>query len=93
MKKKNVPTQENNIYQYLQTYTATAEMISKATGIKHSSVCRYKKNLEQKGLLKEVEKKKCRITGCMAWYLSANIARNIPNVLQEIRDCKALRND
>jgi hypothetical protein len=29
----------------------------------------------------------------MAWYLSANIARNIPNVLQEIRDRKALRND
>lgn len=65
-------TQEQTIFLYLQNRTATASMVSKATGIPQKNICRFKRDLEKKGLLYEVEKKLCKLTGFRAWYLTTN---------------------
>ena len=93
MNSKTKKTQLQTILYYLQEYTATASMISKATGIPQKNICRYKKDLEKKGLLKEVTKRKCKVTGFSAWYLTTNIIRQVPSVLQEIRNAKKKEND
>ena len=65
-------SQIKTIFQYLQEHTATASMVSDATGIPQKNICRYKRDLEKAGLLWEVEKKQCRKTGFKAWYLTTN---------------------
>lgn len=65
-------TQLKTIFHYLKSHTATASMVSEATGIPQKSICRYKRDLEKRGLLYEVEKKLCKLTGFRAWYLSTN---------------------
>jgi hypothetical protein len=65
-------TQEQTIFQYLQNHTATASMVANATEVPQKSICRYKRNLEKRGLLFEVEKKLCKLTGFKAWYLTTN---------------------
>ena len=62
-------TQEKTIFHYLQYHIATASMVSKYTGIPQKNICRYKRDLEQRGLLFEVEKKLCKISGFQACYL------------------------
>ncbi|MFC4268358.1 hypothetical protein [Polaribacter marinivivus] len=64
--------QKITIFQYLQKHIATGSMIAKATGIPQKSICRYKRDLELQGILSEVEKKECEITGFKAWYLTTN---------------------
>lgn len=93
MNSKTKKTQLQTIFYYLQDHTATASMVSKSTGIPQKNITRYKKDLEKKGLLKEVAKRKCRLTGFPAWYLTTNISHNIPSVLKEIRNAKKERND
>ena len=93
MNSKTKKTQLQTIFHYLQEYTATASMISKATGIPQKNICRYKADLEKKGLLKEVAKRKCRLTGFPAWYLSTNIIHITPSVLKEIRNAKKAENE
>ena len=65
-------TQEKTIFHFLQQHTATASMVSKETGIPQKNICRYKRDLEQRNLLFEVEKKLCKVTGFRAYYLSTN---------------------
>lgn len=65
-------TQLKTIFEYLKEYTATASMTAEATGIPQKSICRYKRDLEKRGLLYEVEKKLCQLTGFRAWYLTTN---------------------
>lgn len=65
-------TQMQTIFEYLKTHIATASMITEATGIPQKSICRYKRTLEKRGLLYEVEKKHCKKTGFRAWYLTTN---------------------
>lgn len=77
------------IYQYLQTYTATTAMISKALNIPQCNVCRYKARLLKKGKLIEVIKTKCKVTGYQATYLSTNVPRVNTSELQNIRNRKA----
>ena len=89
----NSKTQLQTILYYLQDHTATASMISKATEIPQKNICRYKKDLEKKGLLKEVIKSKCRLTGFPAWYLSTNIVHIVPSVLESIRNAKKEENE
>ena len=60
------------IHEYLQDYTATASMVSDATGIPQKNICRFKRSLERDGRLWEIEKKLCERTGFKAWYLSTN---------------------
>ena len=85
--------QSKRYFQYLQTHIATNSMVSKATGIPQKNICRYKADLEKKGLLKEVAKRKCRLTGFPAWYLTTNIVHIVPSVLKEIRNAKKEENE
>lgn len=77
-------SQERTIFYYLQKHTATASMVSKSTGIPQKNITRYKRDLEQRGLLYEVEKKLCKVTGFKAWYLSTNQLSN-PKNLDDVR--------
>jgi len=69
---KHFKTQKQTIFEYLKEHTATASMITEATGIPQKSICRYKRDLEKQGLLYEVIKKHCKFTGFRAWYLTTN---------------------
>jgi hypothetical protein len=66
------PTQLQTIFYYLQGHCATASMVSFETGIPRRSICRYKRELEQAGLLWETDKTRCEITGFKAWYLTTD---------------------
>ncbi|MBW4359730.1 hypothetical protein [Flavobacterium taihuense] len=65
-------TQLKTIFQYLQNHIATASMTAEATGIPQKSICRYKRDLEKRGLLCEVRKGFCELTKFRAWYLTTN---------------------
>ena len=69
---KQFRTQKKTILEYLKHHTATASMVTDATGIVQKSICRYKRDLEKQGLLHEVEKRLCKSTGFSAWYLSTS---------------------
>ncbi len=71
-KNKQFQTQKKTIFEYLKHDTATASMVSNETGVPQKSICRYKRDLEKQGLLYEVEKKLCKLTGFRAWYLTTN---------------------
>ena len=71
-------TQIKTIFHYLQNHIATASMVSKATGITQKNITRYKRDLEQRGLLYEVERKLCKLTGFRAWYITTNKKLFIP---------------
>jgi hypothetical protein len=66
------PTQLQTIFSYLQDHIATGSMISNETGVPRRSICRYKRELEQAGLLREIVKTNCEITGFKAWYLTTD---------------------
>ncbi len=67
-----IQTQYQTIFYYLSNRIATASMVSDETGIPQKNICRYKKDLEKRGLLKEVDKKECEKTGFKAWYITTN---------------------
>jgi len=71
-KDKVFKRQLKTIFEYLKQNTATNTMVSVNTGVPQKNICRFKRDLEQQGLLIEVEKKLCKITGFRAWYLSTN---------------------
>ena len=68
----NSDTQLKTIFNFLQDNTATASMVSKACNIPQKNITRYKRDLEQRGLLYEVERKLCKLTGFKAWYITTN---------------------
>jgi predicted transcriptional regulator len=67
-------TQEKTIFSYLYNNTATNTMVSKATNIPQKNICRAKRNFEKAGILHEVERRFCKITGHRASYLTTNPA-------------------
>lgn len=71
-KVKQLQPQKKTIFEYLKHHTATASMVTNATGIAQKSICRYKRDFEKQGLLYEVEKRFCKLTGFRAWYLTTN---------------------
>lgn len=71
-KDKLFQNQKITIFQYLKQYTATASMVTDATGVPQKSICRYKRDLEKQNLLYEVVKSQCKLTGFRAWYLTTN---------------------
>ena len=81
-------TQLKTIFHYLKTHTATATMTAEATSIPQKSICRYKRDLEKKGLLYEVEKKLCKATNFRAWYLTTN-----PELFPKVEPLKANSNE
>ena len=71
-KVKQIQNQKKTIFEYLKLHTATASMTAEATGIPQKSICRYKRDLEKRGLLFEVRKGFCELTKFRAWYLTTN---------------------
>ncbi len=71
-KNKGKTTQLITIFQYLQDHISTATMVANATGISINSITRYKRDLEKKGLLIEVERDYCQVTNNLAWYITTN---------------------
>jgi hypothetical protein len=69
---KEVLNQVQTIFQYLHKNIATASMVSFYTGIPQKNICRYKRDMEKAGLLWEVRKAYCNLTGFKAWYLTTN---------------------
>lgn len=65
-------TQLQTIFSYLYENNATASMVSAATGVPQKNICRFKRDLEQAGLLWEITKSYCMLTGFKAWYLTTN---------------------
>jgi hypothetical protein len=78
IKFKKKTTQLITIFSFLQENVATATMVSAATGVPQKSICRFKRDLELKGKLFEVKKAPCKITNCLAWYITTN-----PELLDE----------
>ena len=50
-KVKQSQNQKKTIFEYLKQHTATASMVTEATGVPQKSICRYKRYLEKQGLL------------------------------------------
>lgn len=71
-------TQIKTIFEYLKNQTATASMITQATGIPQKNICRYKRDLEKAGILWEIERKTCKVTGFKAWFLTTD-AKKAPS--------------
>lgn len=71
-KDKYFRAQTQVFYTYLQEHTATASMVTAATGIPQKNICRFKRELEKAGRLWQVDKKLCKHTGFKAWYLTTN---------------------
>lgn len=72
---------------FLERNTATTTMASRLTGIPQKNLCRYKKMLFDDGLIVELFKTKCRITGRVAAYLTAN-----PEFMAKIKHRNNVRN-
>ena len=64
--------QEKIVFDYLLTHVASASMVTDATGVPQKCVTRYKRKLERMGLLKQIKRDRCKITGRMVWYLTTN---------------------
>jgi hypothetical protein len=65
-------TEIQTIFEYLKVNVCTASMLTEATGIKQKNICRYKRDLENNGLLVEVYKTICKTTGFKAYYITTN---------------------
>ncbi len=57
---------------YLETRTTTAAQAALDLGIWRANTCRFKRQLEKEGLLVEVSKAKCPVTGFQAAFLSCD---------------------
>jgi hypothetical protein len=64
--------QRKIVFDYLMNHTATASMVEEATGIKQKNICRIKREYEKQGLLFEVGRRFCQLTGFRASYLTTN---------------------
>lgn len=64
--------QEKIVFDYLLTHVASASMVTDGTGVPQKCVTRYKRKFERMGLLKQVKRDRCKITGRMVWYLTTN---------------------
>lgn len=71
-------TQLQNIFCFLKKNVATASQVSAATNVPHKNICRYKRDLEMAGLLAEIKKDKCPITGFKAWFITCDPSK-FPN--------------
>ena len=71
-KDKCFQAQKKVVFEFLKVHTATASMITEATGIPQKNICRFKRDLEKVGLLAETERKLCKVTSFKAWYLTTN---------------------
>jgi predicted transcriptional regulator of viral defense system len=67
-------TERQRFYNYLKKRICTCTEAAMALGIAQKNLCRYKRHLERKGLLWEVFRSGCPITGHPAWFITTNRA-------------------
>jgi len=60
-----------SVYDYLQTHTASMGMIHQAKGFPQKEVKNFVRELERKGLVSKVEKRRCKRVGSIAWYYTS----------------------
>lgn len=77
-------TQLQTIFQYLQKHTATASMVTDATGVPQKCITRYKRDLEKAGRLWELFKNHCKKTGHKAWYLTTDETKAPKHLLTQL---------
>lgn len=70
--KDTIKNQKSKVFLYLKLHTATATMVTEATGVPQKNVTRFKREFEKQGLLRELYKGLCKITKYRASYLSTN---------------------
>ena len=58
---------------YLMDHVATATMIADALNIYRPNLCRHKRELQKQGILKELFKGHCKVTGWRATYLTCKL--------------------
>ena len=85
-KYKQYNTQLKTIFSYLHENIATASMVANATGIPQKCITRYKRVLEKRNLIFELEKKTCKHTGFKAWYLTTNKEVYLKFIGKEVKD-------
>jgi len=64
--------QKKQVFEYLMDKIATASMVASSLGIPQKNITRYKRELEESGLLKEVKEDQCKITRRLAWYITTD---------------------
>jgi hypothetical protein len=69
---KDFAAQKKRMLEYLQEYNATAGEVAARLGIYRPNVCRFKRQLEEEGLLIELGKTKCSITHFPASVLTCD---------------------
>jgi hypothetical protein len=84
-KNKIVKNQLQTIFEYLSKNIATATMVSDATGVPQKNICRYKKDLENRGLLMEIVKKNCEVTGFKAYYITTDTTKFTKPLYQQTK--------
>jgi hypothetical protein len=68
----NFAVQLKSVHNYLSTRIATGTMVAAALEIYRPNLCRYKKMLADRGLLKEIYIEKCKVTGFKAMFLTCD---------------------
>ncbi len=69
--------EKTQVFRYLLDHVATATMVAVSLEIYRPNVCRYKSMLERAGKLRVVKRDRCKITGCMADYLTCEHEKEI----------------
>ena len=64
--------QEKIVFDYLLLHVASASMVTDATGVPQKCVTRYKRNYEKDGLLQQIKRDRCKITGRYVWFITTN---------------------
>lgn len=64
--------QEKIVFEYLKNHVASASMVTDSTGVPQKCVTRYKRNYEKDGLLQQIKRDRCKVTGRYVWYLTTN---------------------
>jgi len=72
IKDNKFKTELETIFHYLKENVCTASMLAEVTGIKQKNICRYKRDLERCGYLREIKKDRCPITGFKAWFITTD---------------------
>jgi hypothetical protein len=83
-KVKDFTSEKKAVIEFLQDRYATAAEVSIALNIWRPNLCRHKRQLEEAGLLIEVGKGICPVTGFKAALLSCN-AELIKNQQRQLR--------
>jgi hypothetical protein len=71
---KQFEAELKRVRKYLSTHTATSTMVAVALNIYRPNLCRHKGILKKEGVLIELYKATCKITGFEASYLTCDPA-------------------